>query len=391
MAMSLYSLPQISTHHVKAPKICMALTLNNAPPKVTIKPSPKKPLSNAKREKPNDRVTHSMSPEKIEIFDSLEGWARDNILKYLKPVEKCWQPKDFLPDPTSEEFYDQITELRERAREVPDDFYVVLVGHMITEESLPAYQTALNTMDGVRDETGASSTSWATWSRAWSAEENRHGDLLSKYLYLSGRVDMRAIEKTTQYMIGAGVDPKFENNPYMGFIFTAFQERATFFSHGNTARLAKEHGDINLAKVCGLIAADEKRHETAYTKISQKLFEVDPDTTVIAFANMIRKRISMPGHLMHDGRDFNLFSHFTAVAARLGVYTVTNYAEVMEHLVNYWKVDQLTGLSAEGRKAQEYVCTLPHRIRSIEERVRDKEKEVPSVPISWVFDRSIKL
>ena len=62
-------------------------------------------------------------------------------------------------------------------------------------------------------------------------------------------------------------DPQTENNPYLGFIYTSFQERATFISHGNTARLAEELGDLKLAQVCGIIVADEKRHETAYTKI----------------------------------------------------------------------------------------------------------------------------
>ncbi|KAJ6758038.1 ACYL- ACYL-CARRIER-PROTEIN DESATURASE-RELATED [Salix koriyanagi] len=143
---------------------------------------------------------------------------------------------------------------------------------MITEEALPTYQTMLNTLDGVRDETGASLSPWAIWTRAWTAEENRHGDLLNKYLYLSGRVDMRQIEKTIQYLIGSGMDPRTENSPYLGFIYTSFQERATFISHGNTARHAKEHGDMKLAQICGIIAADEKRHETAYTKIVEKLF-----------------------------------------------------------------------------------------------------------------------
>ena len=32
---------------------------------------------------------------------------------------------------------------------------------------------------------------WGIWTRAWTAEENRHGDLMNKYAYLSGRVDMR--------------------------------------------------------------------------------------------------------------------------------------------------------------------------------------------------------
>lgn len=126
-------------------------------------------------------------------------------MPYLKPVEKCWQPQDHLPDPSLESFYDEVKELRARASELPDDYLVVLVGDMITEEALPTYQTMLNTLDGTKDETGASPTPWGTWTRAWTAEENRHGDLLNKYLYLSGRVDMKSIEKTIQYLIGSGM------------------------------------------------------------------------------------------------------------------------------------------------------------------------------------------
>jgi acyl-[acyl-carrier-protein] desaturase len=32
---------------------------------------------------------------------------------------------------------------------------------------------------------------------------------------------------TIQNLIGSGMDPKTENNPYLGFIYTSFQERAT--------------------------------------------------------------------------------------------------------------------------------------------------------------------
>ena len=42
---------------------------------------------------------------------------------------------------------------------LPDDYWVVLVGDMITEEALPTYMAMLNTLDGVRDETGAAQVS----------------------------------------------------------------------------------------------------------------------------------------------------------------------------------------------------------------------------------------
>ena len=162
-------------------------------------------------------------------------------------------------------------------------------------------------------------------------------------------------------------DPGTENNPYLGFLYTSFQERATFISHGNTARHAKEYGDLKLAQICGTIAADEKRHETAYTKIVEKLFEIDPDYTVLAFADMMRKKISMPAHLMYDGKDDNLFEQFSEVAQRLGVNTARDYADILEFLVQRWKVADLTGLSGEGRRAQDFVCTLAPRIRRLDE------------------------
>ena len=96
------------------------------------------------------QATYSMPPEKVEIFKSLDGWARENVLVHLKPVEKCWQPQHFLPDPTSDGFFEQVEELRERAKEIPDDCLVVLVGDMITEEALPTYQSMFNTHDGFK-------------------------------------------------------------------------------------------------------------------------------------------------------------------------------------------------------------------------------------------------
>ncbi|CAA2981251.1 stearoyl-[acyl-carrier- ] 9-desaturase, chloroplastic [Olea europaea subsp. europaea] len=108
--------------------------------------------------------------------------------KEVETLKKPFNPsrevpvQDFLPDPASDEFHDHVKKLRERAKELPDDYFVVLVGDMITEEALPTYQTMLNTLDDVRDEMGASLTPWAIGTKAWTAEENRHGDLLNKSL-----------------------------------------------------------------------------------------------------------------------------------------------------------------------------------------------------------------
>ncbi|KAJ4964917.1 hypothetical protein NE237_016766 [Protea cynaroides] len=334
--------------------------------------------------------TQSMSPENMEIFKSLNGWVEQNILPLLKPVERSWQPHDFLPDSSlpTDVFQEQLRELRERALELPDDYLVVLVGDMITEEALPTYESFANRHGGATDENVAN---WAAWNRGWTAEENRHGDLLRTYLYLSGRVNMPMIERTIQYLIGSGMETGTEDNPYMGLVYASFQERATFISHGNTARLAKGHGETVLARICGTIAADEKRHENAYVKMMGKMLEVDPSGAMLGIGEMMRKKIIMPAHLMYDGQDPNLFNHYAAVAQKTGVYTAGDYADILESLVSRWNLEKLEGLDSAGNEAQDFVCRLAPRFRKLQQRAEERaHKTTPrTIRFSWIFDKEV--
>lgn len=97
----------------------------------------------------------------------------------------------------------------------------------------------------------------------------------------------------------------------------------------------------------------------------------------------------MPAHLMYDGEDDNLFENFSSVAQRLGVYTAKDYADILEFLVARWEVEKLTGLSGEGRKAQDYVCNLPPRIRRLEERAQARAKQGSPVSFSWIYGREV--
>lgn len=188
-------------------------------------------------------------------------------------------------------------------------------------------------------------------------------------------------------------DPGTENNPYLGFVYTSFQERATFVSHGNTARMAKQLGDPALARICGTIAADEKRHENAYASIVEKLIEVDPSGAVSAVAHMMRKKITMPAHLMHDGQDPHLFHHFAAVAQRLAVYTARDYADILEFLISRWGLETLQGLTPEGRADRDFVCGLPPKIRRLQERADERAKNMEPVTakFSWIFNKEVLL
>ncbi|KAG9443223.1 hypothetical protein H6P81_014563 [Aristolochia fimbriata] len=209
----------------------------------------------------------------------------------------------------------------------------------------------INTQDAVRDESDCSSKPWAVWTRSWTSEENRHGDLLGKYVYLSSRVDMRMVSKTVQCHIGAGMILGTDNNPYLGLAYTSFQERATFTSHGNRPRMAKEGGDPTLARVCGTIAAGKKQREIVYTKIVEKLLEVDPMEAMLAIEDMMKKKIAMSAHLMQDGQDPRLFDHFAIVAQKLSIYTAADYTDILEFLVGSWKLEKISGLARAAAQA----------------------------------------
>jgi len=304
-----------------------------------------------------------------EVMSYLEPFMLNEMSEYLKPVDTNWQPSDFLPDASRDTFFEEIKELQNSAKELSYDTVAVLVGDTITEEALPTYESWLSMVDDVSKN---GQGGWMKWVRAWTAEENRHGDLLNKYLYLSGRVDMRQMEISTQYLISDGFEIGTGHDPYRNFIYTSFQELATNVSHRRVAGLAKQSGDKLLAKMCGVIASDEARHAKAYISFIKKAIEVDANEVLIAFEDMMRHKIVMPAHFLREmGMNIGqTFGHFTDAAQRLGVYTSIDYVDILKELISDWKLESLRDLNEAGEKARDYVMNLPSRLSRVAERMR---------------------
>jgi acyl-[acyl-carrier-protein] desaturase len=307
----------------------------------------------------------------IEVIQQIEPVVHKATETNLVDPRKCWQPTDFLPDMESEDALEKTAELRKRAAALPEGIITCLVGNMITEEALPSYQTYFNLVPGINEERSlVSEKGWVKWSRMWTAEENRHGDLLNKYIFLTGRADMKEVEITIHNLLSNGVDAKTDQDPYQAIIYTSFQERATRISHVNTGKLASRNGDEILSRICKTIAGDESRHEKAYKLFMSRIFEIDPDGALVAFQKMMKKQITMPAALMDDGNGDNLFFRFSAITQNLGIYTTFDYASIIEHLVELWNVGNLTGLKHQGAQAQDYLMSIGPRYRKIAERIK---------------------
>ncbi len=305
---------------------------------------------------------------RLEVMQFLEKKVDSFVDQFLIPVEKIWQPSDLLPNSEEDNFMEEVKELREIAKDLPYDFWVVMVGDTITEEALPTYESWLMEVEGVDNE---GRNGWSKWVRQWTGEENRHGDLLNKYLYLSGRVNMREVEVTTQHLINDGFDIGTGRDPYKNFVYTSFQELATYVSHNRVSQIAKQYGDKKLSKLCKLIAGDEMRHHHAYSEFVNQIFKVDPSEMMLAFQYMMKQKITMPAHFLRESgqKISTAFEEFSNSAQKIGVYTAADYVDIMQKLIDKWEIDKITNLTAEAEKARDYLMKLPERMAKISERL----------------------
>jgi acyl-[acyl-carrier-protein] desaturase len=322
----------------------------------------------------------SLKNIRLEVMKYLEKDVDHLIEKYLIPIDTIWQPTDFLPNSQGDNFFEEVREIRELSKELPYDFWVVLVGDMITEEALPSYESWLMDVEGIDQ---VERNGWSKWIMHWTGEENRHGDVLNKYLYLSGRVNMKEIEKTTQHLIADGFDIGTDRDPYKNFVYTSFQELATYISHNRVAKIAKSKGNKQLAKMCKIISGDEMRHHHAYSEFVERIFEVDPSQMMMAFHYMMKQKIAMPAHFLRESGDKigTAFEEFSNTAQRIGVYTSQDYVEILQKLINRWDIGNIKGLNDEAEKARDYLMKLPPRMLRLAERIKIPEN---SYQFKWV-------
>jgi acyl-[acyl-carrier-protein] desaturase len=133
------------------------------------------------------------------------------------------------------------------------------------------------------------------------------------------------------------------------------------------------------------VAADEARHERVYAALLREVVLRDPEDGVKALHETFGHSVVMPALHMTDGEDPRLFSHFSEVGQRLGVYTLHDYAANLAQLLGALGLATMNGIHGETERARDALCAMPARLTALADERRGRSAR--PVPFRWINGR----
>ena len=279
---------------------------------------------------------------------------------------KPWYPHEFVPWSLGRDFVEGVDW---DASEVPLPAAVrsALFVNLLTEDNLPYYFDTIDRMFG-RDGI------WREWSHRWTAEEARHSIALRDYMTVSRVLCPRQVEDGRMSQMSGGAVPQ-PDSAIDGFVYVALQELATRIAHRNTAKALREHlPDHPVAEagyeVISRVAADENFHFLFYRDLTSAALEIAPSLVLPAIERQVRE-FEMPGTGIPDFRE-----HALAIANG-GLYNLAqHHDQILQPVVlKWWKVESLTGLTADAEAAREALLKQITRIGKVARRLSERARE----------------
>jgi acyl-[acyl-carrier-protein] desaturase len=311
---------------------------------------------------------------KLEVLQDLEPKVRE-LMEIHERKRELWFPSD-LVGPGADECPDtHLIKLREQASGIPDPARAALALNLLTEEGLPHFHRLLAVYLG-------DDSFWRRWNNLWTAEEDRHGQVLHDYARDTRLLNQRKLEEMQFEYLRAGFHPEWDRDPYRVFAYTTVQERATQFSHSETGKIVAEY-EPRLGSILSQVAKEEARHYTFYRTVFEEILKRDPDQALHS-ASFILPAIDMPGVTMPG------FKELADVIRRAGIYGPRDYLRIVQEQIRYWKIESLQGLNELGRKAQEKIMGIPARLKRIAEYMETRSKS-KTFSFEVVFNREFAM
>jgi acyl-[acyl-carrier-protein] desaturase len=295
---------------------------------------------------------------KVEVLEDLEPLVQQMMADH-EAKRELWFPAELLaPEPGEDP--DQHREMMvARVAGFPDACRAALALNTLTEEGLPHFHRLLATHLGEESH-------WSVWNNLWTAEEDRHGAVLSDYMRDTGCVNQREMERLKFEYIKSGWQPAWDRDPYRVFVYTTLQERATQMSHAGTGRVVGEYEPV-LGSILRRIATEEARHFNFYRRIFAEILARDPNEALVSAA-FVMPAIDMPGITIPGFKDF------ADVIRRAGIYGPRDYLKIVQDALAHWKLEAVTGLDELGRKAQEKIMAIPARLTRVADLMETRSR-----------------
>jgi acyl-[acyl-carrier-protein] desaturase len=311
---------------------------------------------------------------KLEVLHDLEDRVRE-LMDIHERKRELWFPSD-LVGPAADECPDtHLAKLRADAAGIPDPARAALALNLLTEEGLPHFHRLLAVYLG-------DDSFWRSWNNLWTAEEDRHGQVLHDYARDTRLLHQRKLEEMQFEYLRAGFHPEWDRDPYRVFAYTTVQERATQFSHSETGKIVAQY-EPRLASILSQVAKEEARHYTFYRTVFEEILKRDPDQALHS-ASFILPAIDMPGVTMPG------FKELADVIRRAGIYGPRDYLRIVQEQIRYWKIESIEGLNELGRKAQEKIMGIPARLKRIAEYMETRSKS-KTFSFEVVFNREFAM
>jgi acyl-[acyl-carrier-protein] desaturase len=295
---------------------------------------------------------------KIEVLQDLEEKVGE-LMEAHERKRELWFPSDLMAPGPDECPDTHLATLRRQAAGIPDHARAALALNLLTEEGLPHFHRLLAVYLG--DE-----SFWRSWNNLWTAEEDRHGQVLHDYARDTQLLQQRKLEEMQFEYLRAGFHPRWDRDPYRVFAYTTVQERATQFSHSETGKIVAEY-EPRLGEILSQVAKEEARHYTFYRTVFEEILKRDPDQALHS-ASFILPAIDMPGVTMPG------FKELADVIRRSGIYGPRDYLRIVQEQIRYWKIESFEGLGELGRKAQDKILGIPARLKRIADHMETRSK-----------------
>ncbi|WCK53449.1 acyl-ACP desaturase [Aneurinibacillus sp. Ricciae_BoGa-3] len=266
-----------------------------------------------------------------------------------------WSYHEFLPWDQGQDF--KRVPYHKNQGSLPDILKTAVETALLTEVNLPWFTTYLS------DTFKGSFSVMHDFIHTWTAEEDQHSSLLETYLLLTRNADPKRLHQLRKHVVELGWIGEF-STPLETLAYTTLQELATMVFYNNLARAASVH-DRTLAVLLRRLSKDEVLHYAFYRDAVKAHLEVDEN--YIFYVANVMINFSMPGAVMPDFEE-----RMGMIAKGAGYGPVEYFDQVIEVLVEYWKIKSLRPSLPEAEEARQRILKHYERLKKVCTRLRGR-------------------